>query len=378
MASVWKHPLSKYWTACFRDLAGKQRRITTKETDRKTAERLAEEFETAVRTKRTLRQAQVVLDRLHQEISGVAVQRKTVRAYCAEWLATKEPETAPRTQVFYRTSTAKFIAFLGERADIPLSELTKGDIVAYRNSLAKSLSARTANHDLKVVRMLFKAAERDELIDHNPAEFVNTVRQRTSSDKRPFTLAEIQAILSIADPEWQSLIRFGFYTGQRLGDLVALRWSNIDSARGEIRFVTAKTGRRMIIPLSEGLRIHIASLTLSDKTDAVIHPRAFAILEAHGNASMLSRQFGELLSQAGLRAAAPHRNTGKTRSSRRNLNALSFHSLRRTATTLLHEAGIAGAVAQALIGHDSEAIHEHYVNVGRDALQKASAVFPSI
>jgi len=378
MASVWKHPLSKYWTACFRDLAGKQRRITTKETDRKTAERLAEEFETAVRTKRTLRQAQVVLDRLHEEISGVAVQRKTVRAYCAEWLATKEPETAPRTQVFYRTSTAKFIAFLGERADIPLSELTKGDIVAYRNSLAKSLSARTANHDLKVVRMLFKAAERDELIDHNPAEFVNTVRQRTSSDKRPFTLAEIQAILSIADPEWQSLIRFGFYTGQRLGDLVALRWSNIDSARGEIRFVTAKTGRRMIIPLSEGLRIHIASLTLSDKTDAVIHPRAFAILEAHGNASMLSRQFGELLSQAGLRAAAPHRNTGKTRSSRRNLNALSFHSLRRTATTLLHEAGIAGAVAQALIGHDSEAIHEHYVNVGRDALQKASAVFPSI
>jgi hypothetical protein len=40
--------------------------------------------------------------------------------------------------------------------------------------------------------------------------------------------------------------------------------------------------------------------------------------------------------------------------------------------------GVAGAVAQALIGHDSEAIHEHYINVGRDALQKAAAVFPSI
>ena len=93
---------------------------------------------------------------------------------------------------------------------------------------------------------------------------------------------------------------------------------------------------------------------------------------------MLSRQFGELLATAGLRAAAPHRNSGKTRSSRRKLNALSFHSLRRTATTLLHEAGVAGAVAQALIGHDSEAIHEHYVNVGRDALQKAAAVFPPI
>lgn len=93
---------------------------------------------------------------------------------------------------------------------------------------------------------------------------------------------------------------------------------------------------------------------------------------------MLSRQFGELLASAGLRASGTHQSTGKTRSGRRNLNALSFHSLRRTATTLLHEAGIAGAVAQALIGHDSEAIHEHYVNVGRDALKKAAAVFPSI
>ena len=75
--------------------------------------------------------------------------------------------------------------------------------------------------------------------------------------------------------------------------------------------------------------------------------------------------------------AAPDRNTGKTRSGRRNLNALSFHSLRRTATTLLWR-GLPGAVAQASIGHDSEAIHEHYVNVGRDALQKAAGVFPSI
>ena len=259
-----------------------------------------------------------------------------------------------------------------------MSDLTKADIVAYRNSLAKSLSARSINHDLRVVRMLFKA-ERDELIEKNPAQFVNSVRQRTtSSDKRPFTLAEIQAVLSVADPEWQSLIRFGFYTGQRLGDLAALRWSNIDLARGELRFVTAKTGRRMIIPLSDGLRAHIASLAPSDQTDAVIHLRSFAILEAQGNSSMLSRQFGELLSAAGLRASSTHQSTGKTRSSPRKLNALSFHSLRRTATTLLHEAGVAGAVAQALIGHDSEAIHEHYVNVGREALQKAAAVFPSI
>jgi hypothetical protein len=61
-----------------------------------------------------------------------------------------------------------------------------------------------------------------------------------------------------------------------------------------------------------------ASLAPSDQADAVIHLRAFAILEAHGNASMLSRQFGELLASAGRRASGTHQSTGKTRTSRRN------------------------------------------------------------
>src|SRR5215469_9066646 len=69
MASVWKRRNSQYLTACFRDHAGRQRRITTKETDRKKAQRLADEYEKASRTKRSLRQAQAVLDRLHEEVS---------------------------------------------------------------------------------------------------------------------------------------------------------------------------------------------------------------------------------------------------------------------------------------------------------------------
>jgi hypothetical protein len=35
-------------------------------------------------------------------------------------------------------------------------------------------------------------------------------------------------------------------------------------------------------------------------------------------------------------------------------------------------------VAQALIGHDSEQIHNDYINVGRDALKNAVATLPRI
>jgi hypothetical protein len=37
-------------------------------------------------------------------------------------------------------------------------------------------------------------------------------------------IPELQPIMEIADPEWQSLIRFGLYTGQRLVDLATLTW----------------------------------------------------------------------------------------------------------------------------------------------------------
>jgi len=202
-----------------------------------------------------------------------------------------------------------------------------------------------------------------------------------SEQKRPFTLAELQAILAVANPEWRSLILFGLYTGQRLGDLVSLSWNNIDLERGEVRLVTSKTSRTMIIPMAAPLRSHIESLPAGDNPQAPLHPRAFAVLSQTGNVSTLSIAFGDLLVQAGLRAnpsSGNHRNRGVGHSGRRRINALSFHSLRRTATTLLHEAGVPSTVAQALIGHDSEEVHSDYITIGREALRAAVNQFPHL
>jgi integrase len=103
------------------------------------------------------------------------------------------------------------------------------------------------------------------------------------------------------------------------------------------------------------------------------------MLTRTGKASALSNAFGDLLVQAGLRTKNPresHRSRGTGRSGRRRINELSFHSLRRTATTLLHEAGVPSTVAQALIGHDSEKVHSDYITVGREALRNAVHKLP--
>ena len=354
---MWRHPRSRYWTACFRDQNGRQRRRSTKATKRKKAQRIADEYEKAVLAKRTLRQVQRVLDSLHEEISGEAVSRVSLEVAVERWLKTKGPETAPATLAFYRKSLGKFVTSLGNHAADPISEIARQDVVSFRSGLSEKVSPKTANHDLKAVRMFFRAARRDGLISEDPTEFVEAVRQTRSNDKRPFTVDQLRSILKVADEEWRSVILFGLYTGQRLADIATLRWSNIDRTNGELRLVTRKTNRILKLPLAPSLLKLIEAYAANDDPDAPLHPRANRIIHEQGRSGSLSNQFARLLAAAGLRKPKTHKGTGIGRNSKRKVNQLSFHSLRRTATTLLHEAGIPAAVAQRLIGHDSEQTH---------------------
>ena len=133
MASIWKHPQSQYWIACFRDASGRQRRLSTKVTDRKEALRIAGEYQKAGRTKRTLHQTRKAIERLHEELAGEAIPQKTLRAYAQEWLCAKEPEISPRSYREYSGSVLQLLNYLGFRADAPIAELTKPELLGYRN-----------------------------------------------------------------------------------------------------------------------------------------------------------------------------------------------------------------------------------------------------
>jgi integrase len=380
MATIIRRRGSKIWTAFFRDERGRQHCLSTKETDKRVAIVIAQDWEKAARQKRSMRQTQKVIDRLHEMISGERIARLSIREFVDSWLKAKKLETAPSTFAFYSASVSKFLSFLKVRADLPITEITRDDILKYRSTLAEHLSAKSVNHDLKVIKMVFRTARRDSLVADDPAEFVDTVKRqrRDSREKRPFTLEELRAVLSVADEEWQSMILFGLYTGQRLGDLATLNWSNVDLENAQVRLTTSKTGKVLIIPMAEPLKRHVESLKLSDDPLSPIHPRAWTIVERQGKSGNLSNQFADLLAQAGLRKRKSHKSANIGRSARRASNALSFHSLRRTATTMMHEAGMPAAVVQAMIGHDSEAMHKLYISVGSDAMRNAANALPDI
>ena len=198
--------------------------------------------------------------------------------------------------------------------------------------------------------------------------------------RRGFTIPEIQRVLKVANDEWRSLIFFGLYTGQRLGDLARLNWQNVDLDRDEIRFVSRKTGRTMIIPIAPPLRAQIEKLPAGDDPHQPLHPRAFASVEKSGGVKTLSRQFYELLADAGLATPKVHRKTESApgRDGPRELSQISFHRLRHTATSLMKNAGINASVVMDIIGHESEAVSAHYTHVDEETKRKAIALLPDI
>jgi integrase len=380
MPSLVRKPTSKFWFACFRDVNGKQRRKSTKTTDRKKAMKIAEQLEAVGQHKLSPKTVRDTLAELYREIYNQEIPVATVRGFVEKWLKAKTPEVSQATLAFYRKSTNKLLAFLGPAADLDLASVTRTTLVEFRNDIAQKTSATTTNHDLKAIRSVFKDARRDGYIVEDPSEFVETVRKTASDSRRPFTLKEIRSILDVADEEWQSMVLFGLYTGQRLADVASLTWDNVDLARNEIRFRTRKTLRRIAIPIAKPLRARLDAMASSDQPGAPIHPKAFAIVSKHGGRTAnLSNHFADLLAQAGLREKAPHHKSKKKgRAARRATSEISFHSLRHSSVSLLKTAGIPEGVVMELVGHESRAMSQLYSHVGEEALQRAVAAFPAL
>ena len=381
MASLWKHPQSKYWVACYTDHNGKQRKASTKivalEKNRKQALRVADEMETAHKRRMTTSQVVKLCGGLVKELTGQDFTAVSVREFLDSYVARRSREVSKATMAAYKGAAQRFKKWLGDRAEAELFRVEKRDILAFRDHLGDSLHSTTANHALKLLRVFFKAAKSEGLLFENPCEDVATLRkERGGTTRRGFTLEELKIVLrEVSGTEWASLVRFGLYTGQRLGDLAKLRWSQVDLENEEIRLTTGKTGRVVIVPICKPLLAHVEGLPAGDNPAACLHPKAAELGVSH-----LSREFGEVLARCGFRPATNHdKAEGKGgRAARRVLNELSFHSLRHSAVSMMKNAGISSAIVQDLVGHESAEMSAHYTHIESDAKRKALETLPVI
>jgi integrase len=382
MSFIFKSPNSKNWIAGFRDSKGNRRNRSTgllaKERNRREAEKIAFEYEGAARNVQAAQQVRRTISTLYRELTNEDMPIVSIRLHAEQWLRSKKTSVSSKTVEFYEGVSEKLFSYLGDRADKEIGQITREEIEAFRDHLAGHLAPKTVNHHVKVLRMLFRDARDRALLVDDPTEFVKTVKSRKVLERRPFTMDEIRSVLEHCNSEWRSMVLFGLYTGQRLGDIARFQWKNVDLQRKTISLVTSKTDKALTIPLPKDLFGHLKSLPSPINDEQPIHPNAHAIVVAQGKTGHLSNQFGAILAKAGLRKVTTHKTTGKGRSAKRETNGLSFHSLRRSTATYLHEAGVPQSVAMALIGHDSADIHSIYVNVGQEALKKAAKKLPAL
>lgn len=378
MASLVKYPTTRYWIASFYDASGRLRRRSTRETDRSRAFEVAGMLEKVAKRKGSPQRIRQVFSEFYREHYGEDLPATSFRKYASDWLAARKAETSLSTHQCYGDAVNKFLGFLGPAANRGFDEISKAQISAFRDVQLASSAPATTNRCLRIVKMVFRSARRDGVLLEDPADGVKAVKNGASSERRPFSIDELRAVVAVADEEWRSLIKFGLYTGQRLGDLAMLNWSQIDLQREEIRLTARKTGKALLIPIAAPLREHLLSLASADNPRSPIHPRAFEIVSAqNGKVGQLSNQFSDLLIACGLREPRS-RGRGIGRSGKRTGFELSFHSLRHTAVSLLKDAGIPDAVVMALVGHESRAMSQRYTHVGKEALSRAAESLPEI
>ncbi|MGD1086184.1 MAG: tyrosine-type recombinase/integrase [Verrucomicrobiota bacterium] len=72
-----------------------------------------------------------------------------------------------------------------------------------------------------------------------------------------------------------------------------------------------------------------------------------------------------------------HAAGGKGRQGRRQVNEVTFHSLRHSLVTMLKATGASNALAQMIVGHDSAAVSAHYTHLSAEDTAVPSASSPT-
>jgi hypothetical protein len=124
MASLWKHPNSRFWTACYTNKDGKQVKRSTKLTDRKKALAIAQELERVedlVRrgTVSTL-QLRKIFNDLVERTTGDNIMAPSVETYLKDWLATTvQAKNSTATAKRYAQTIDRFLKHLKDKARAP-------------------------------------------------------------------------------------------------------------------------------------------------------------------------------------------------------------------------------------------------------------------
>lgn len=243
-----------------------------------------------------------------------------------------------------RTVKTLLISFSG----LMISQITTKLIAEHRNRRLESVKPATVYQELALLRRMFNVAIREwEWLKDNPVSRLSfSVGNRNARD-RWLTLEEEKSLLEKAtNPAWlRSLLMVALHTGMRRGEILDLRWQNVDLLKRAIRVVKSKNGEKRTIPMSNTLFNLLKSMNVRD-----ISGRVFPI-----SGSSLRQAFDKLVVKTGL-------------------EDFRFHDLRHTFATRLVQNGVDLYKVKELLGHKTITMTMRYAHHYPESLRSSIEV----
>jgi integrase len=307
--------------------------------------------------------------------------RETVAAFVAAWLATRR-DVRPSSLAAYRRHLARRIAPYPIGA-IPLGRLRPRDVAAWHAALLDAgFSPRTVLNAHALLAGALRQAVAWGMLARNVASQAPPPRAGAGGPSA-WTLDQARRFLAVASGHRLAILwRLALVTGMRRGELLALRWEDVDLAAGTINvqrtLTTDAAGRRAVGPpktASAARRIPLA-------------PADVEALRAHRARQAAERlRAGPLWQEHGLVVTTPRGAPLPTATLWTQFRALCaaaavppipFHGLRHTCASLSLALGQHHRIVAERLGHASPAttlaVYTHVAGaVGRAAAADLAA-----
>jgi integrase len=330
-------------------------------------------------TARTRRECEekirAILDQA-DEGDAVGHEKLTLEEFAKQWLEAVEPALRPST--FRRYADMLRVHILPQLGKRQLPKLTPSDLQRfYANRLTYGLSSTSVHHLHVMLHRVLKQAERWGMVSRNVASMVDAPR-RTFPEITTWNLEQVNHFFTVADQHHlAALWRLALLTGMRRGELLGLKWEDIDFDRGVLAV-------RRTMSRGKGGQWELGQpKTTSGRRSIALPASCVTVLRKHrANQNVQRLRLGELWQDCGFvltnrTGGSLHVNSlgaaFKAVTATSKLPVIRFHDLRHTSATLLLAQGVHPKIVQERLGHaDISMTLNRYSHVTPD-MQRSAA-----
>ncbi len=286
-------------------------------------------------------------------------ERQTVRQFLTDWLETAKPSIRARTYTTYEGLIR--LHAQPSIGKVVLSRLTPQHLqLLYSERLDKGLSPQSVRHLHAVLHRALEQAARWSLVHRNVADLVTPPRVQRH-EMRTLDAEEARRLLEAARGDrFEALYVLALTTGMRLGELLALRWKDVDLDAGSLgvrgTLLRTKEGMTISEPKTAGSRRHVSvGITAIEALRRHrVNQTAERLLKGPAwkdNDLVFANEVGKPVEDTNLR-----RRSFEPLLTRAAVPRIRFHDLRHTAATLLLGQGIHPKIVSERLGHSRVSI----------------------